>query len=512
MQFVGDITRLGAKRYGEKRALTHQGRNLSYRKLDQVSNNVAQNLLETGIGLGDRIGIMSGNCLEYIVLFFAVAKCGAIFQTINPAYLGDELVHIVNDAEPKILFVGEQQIDRVDKCCQRFKAAPICVQLSGADRPGWSSYESFLSGSSDRQPEVAMTSGVAVALMYTSGTTGTPKGVLFSHRSLMGTFHSVIIEGDIGCNEIGLVNLPFFHAAGIFAVVAPLLMRGASLFIMSGSFDAEKTLGMVERHRVTLVMWVPTMLAMIVESENVQKFELSSLQKLYYGASPISSRVYNRARSIFHSGFYQFYGQTESGLVAVLRPEDHAERALCTGREMVNCEIRIVDDSGNDVPVGDVGEIISKSDNTMIGYLNNRQASDKAVREGWVYTGDLARVEEGRYFTVVGRAKDMIISGAENIYAKEVEEFISSHPAVSEVAVFGIPDEVYGESVCATIVLRPHKLVTANEIKQHCAERMTAYKKPKTIVFIDNLPKNATGKVMKNVLRQPYWKDYDRPL
>jgi len=510
MRFVGDIARLGAKRYGEKTALTHEGKNLSYQQLNRASNSVASSLSEIGVGVGDPIGILSGNSMEYIVLFFAAAKCGAIFQTINPAYLADELVHVVNDAKPKILFVDEKHSDLVDECSPRFMVTPVLMQLSNTFRPGWRAYKELLSGSPDDEFDLAICPEAAVALMYTSGTTGTPKGVLFSHRSLLGTFHSMLIEGDIQSSDVGMVNLPFFHAAGIFAVTAPLLMRGASVLLMSGSFMAEKTLSLVERYRVTLVMWVPTMLAMMVDMESVRQFDLSSLKKLYYGASPISPRIYAKARSIFNSDFYQFYGQTESGLVTVLRPEDHAERALFTGREMYNCEIRIIDDAGNDVPVGAVGEIVSRSDNSMKGYLNNPEATATTIRNGWVYTGDLARVEGDGYFTVVGRAKDMIISGAENIYAAEVEGVISSHPAVQEVAVFGIPDEVYGESVCATIVLKPQLAITADAIIQHCAERMSGYKKPKKIVFTDDLPKNATGKVTKNVLRDPYWKGHDR--
>ncbi len=505
MLFVGDIARLGARRYGKKPALIHEGKSLSYRELHRASNSMAVSLMEMGVGVGDRVGILSGNCIEYIVVFFAAAKCGAIFQTINPAYLADELVHVVNDAKPGVLFVGEKQCDLVSDSYCRFKLAPIIVQLSATARSGWRLYRDLLSSPSDNELDLAITPDTAVSLMYTSGTTGTPKGVLLSQRCLMSTFHSMIIEADVENSDFGMINLPLFHAGGIFAVAMPLLMRGASVLILSGSFQAEKILSLVEQYRITLVMWVPTMLARLVEVENIKQFDLSSLKKLYYGASPISSRVYNKVKSIFKSNLYQFYGQTESGLVSILRPEEHSGRRFCTGREMYNCEVRIVDDSGNDVPEGEVGELITRSDNTMMGYLNNPQATAKTIRNGWVYTEDLARVEADGYFTVVGRTKDMIISGAENIYAKEVEDVISSHPAVKEVVVFGIPDEIYGESVCATIVLKQHVEVTDNEVIEHCSDRMSNYKKPKKIVFTDSLPKNATGKIVKNILRDPYW-------
>jgi fatty-acyl-CoA synthase len=216
---------------------------------------------------------------------------------------------------------------------------------------------------------------------------------------------------------------------------------------------------------------------------------------------------------VFKAGFYQWYGQVETGMVSILKPEDHLERSQCTGREMFNADLRIVDEEGKDTPIGEVGEIISAQKPLgMIGYYKMEEADKRTVRDGWIHTEDLARVEGNGYFTIVDRLRDMIISGAENIYPKEIEDVISRHPGVREVAVFGIPDEIYGESVCAVVVRKEGHSLDQEEIINFCASKLSSYKKPKRVDFIGELPKNASGKVTKNVLREPYWENRKRKV
>ncbi|PCI34220.1 MAG: hypothetical protein COB54_00020 [Alphaproteobacteria bacterium] len=509
--YIGDISRLGAKRFGRKTALIHGGRSLSYGDLDQAVNRLANSLM-THMVPGDKVAIMSANCLEYVVLLFAAAKCGIILQSVNHAYCADEFIHVMNDAEPKVLFVDHSKCEFVEGVLGHCNSRPILVGLFKDARLSWQLYDDLLAEGEDEEPEIAIDPDAAFSLMYTSGTTGAAKGVLLSQRGLMTTFRSLIIEGDIKGNDRGMVNLPLSHAAGMFAVTIPLLMRGASALLMSGSFDPEKILTMVDHYRITMVMWVPTMLAMLVNLKSAASHDVSSLKKLYYGSSPISPQVYQQARDLFTADFYQYYGQTESGIVSVLAPEDHATMGSFTGREMFDCQIRIIDPQGGDVAVGEVGELITTSESVMLGYLNKPKVTEKILRNGWVYTEDLARQEPNGYFTIVGRLKDMIISGGKNIYAREVEEVIESHPSIQEVAVFGIPDDIYGESVCAAIVLRAGKLVTSDELKHFCSQSMSSYKKPRLVVFKDDLPKNSTGKVTKEILRQPFWKNTGRNL
>jgi fatty-acyl-CoA synthase len=281
---------------------------------------------------------------------------------------------------------------------------------------------------------------------------------------------------------------------------------GGTAVIMGKGFDPEKILDAVERYGITMTMWVPTMLAMLVNHPNVTKYRLPSLKKIWYGSSAISPTILETSMAIFKTGFYQWYGQTETGMVSVLRPEDHVERSQFTGREMFNADLRIVDEEDKDTLLGETGEIISAQKPLgMISYHNMPEATQRTVRKGWIHTGDLARVEGDGYFTIVDRMSDMIISGAENIYPKEIEDAISSHPGVLEVAVFGIPDEIYGESVCAVVMKKGGYQVTSDDIINHCAAKISGYKKPKRVEFIDELPKNASGKVTKNILREPYW-------
>jgi len=356
-----------------------------------------------------------------------------------------------------------------------------------------------------RPPAVDVDADSPAMIMYTSGTTGFPKGVLYSHASFLGVYHGVVIEGDMRHDDVVMVTMPLFHNGGLNVLLQPALMLGATAVIMAKGFDPDATLEAVARDRVTLTMWVPTMLAMLAR-RGIGSHDTSSLKTLWYGSSPIAAPVLAAAREMFDAGFYQWYGQTETGMNSVLRPEDHAQRSQCTGREMFNAELRIVDGDGRDVPVGGVGEIISAQRcQGMIGYWKNEEATRATIRDGWIYTGDLARVEGDGYFTVIDRKRDMIISGAENIYPKEIEDLLVTHPAVSEVAVFGIPDDIYGESVAAAVVRKEGHEVDEQEIIAFCATRLASYKKPRRVEFVAELPKNATGKVTKHVLRAPFW-------
>ena len=355
-------------------------------------------------------------------------------------------------------------------------------------------------------PSVEVDPASAAFIMYTSGTTGFPKGVLFSHHAYLQVAAGLVYEGDVRHDDVMLCTLPLFHNGGINAMVLPALMVGGACYIHSGSFDPDTILGIVQNYRVTVTMWVPTMLAKLVNDPAVRKYDCSSLKKIWYGSSAISPTTLDAAREIFKAAFYQWYGQTETGMVSVLRPEDHSEHSQFTGREIYNAEIRVVDEYMNDTPVGEVGEIVTVQKGLgMIGYYNMPQATEKAVRDGWIHTEDLARVEEGGYFTIVDRLRDMIISGAENIYPKEIEDIIATHPGVLEAAVFGIPDDMWGEVVCASVVPKQGASLDEKEIIEFCASRMAGFKKPKRVEFRDDLPKNAAGKVTKNPLREPYW-------
>ncbi len=314
------------------------------------------------------------------------------------------------------------------------------------------------------------------------------------------------IEGDPQHEDGTMVALPLFHNGGLNALVQPTLMMGGSVVVMRRGFEPQAVLEAVERYKVTMTMWVPTMLSMLVNHPDASNYNLTSLEKIWYGSSPISPALLKASQELFNAKFYQWYGQTETGMNSILRPDDHVERAGFTGREMFNSEIRIIDENGNDVSKGETGQIISAQKPLgMLGYLNMEDKTKETIIDGWIYTGDLARVEDNGFFTVVDRMTDMIISGAENIYPKEVEDILCNHPDVLETAVIGIPDDIYGESVLAVVVLKKNQQLMEAELIEFCAQHLARYKKPKKVIFADDLPKNAAGKVTKNIIRAPYW-------
>ncbi|HJP20261.1 MAG TPA: long-chain-fatty-acid--CoA ligase [Alphaproteobacteria bacterium] len=511
MQVLGDIIRLGAKRYGERTAVMLGDDRMSYQRLDTEANRLAQGLIAEGVVAGDRVALYALNSLEYVVVAAAVAKCGAVLQPINFRYQADELVYVIDDAAPRALIFGPQFSDLVADSRKRFATPPRLISLAGPTTNDWSSYGDLLAGGTEKVPEAPPEA--PAALMYTSGTTGTPKGVLYPHRSYLATYQALIVEGDLEPGDVTLVCLPLFHQAGLHALVMPTLMLGGKVVLTAGGFDPGEILELTARERVTATMWVPTMLAMLSTLPEVARHDLSALSKIWYGSSPISPTVLEASKAAFGAGFYQWYGQTETGMNSVLRPEDHDTRAAFTGREVYNIELRFVDEAGRDVGVGEVGEIIcSTANHGMIEYLNQPEATAATVIDGWIHTGDLARREEDGYFTVVDRLRDLIISGAENVYPKEIEDVVAAHPAVAEVAVFGVPDEIYGEAVCAAVALKDGSEVAPGDIVAFCAERLAGYKKPKNIEFHTELPKNAMGKVTKNVLREPHWAGRDKKI
>jgi fatty-acyl-CoA synthase len=506
MQVIGDIARLNAKRYPNKKALIKDDEYITYDQLNKQANQLAHGLLSMGIRPGDRVVILAFNCIECVVVQYAVVKCGGIVVPINFRYKREELIYVINNSEPSVLFWGPEFIPLVEDAKSDFASPVHLVPISGESLTSGLSLRKLMDGQSTSEPAVKVDPASPFIITYTSGTTGFPKGVLASHSAFLNIYIGMATEGDVHHGEVTLAALPLFHTGGMHALVQPTLLMGGTAVIMGKGFDPDKILDAVQRYRVTMTMWVPTMLAMLINHPNVTKYKLSTLEKIWYGSSAISPNVLEVSMEIFKTGFYQWYGLTETGMVSVLRPEDHVERSQCTGREMFNADIRVVDEEGNDIPIGEVGEIIcAQKPLGMIGYFKMEEANKRAIRDGWIYTADLARVEGDGYFTIVDRLTDMIISGAENIHPKEIEDVISSHPGVQEVAVFGIPDEIYGESVCAVVVKKKGVQLDQEEIINFCASKLAGYKKPKRVEFKDELPKNPSGKVTKNVLRDPYW-------
>lgn len=507
MKVIGDIARLNAKRFPEKKAVIMGDQDLTFLKLNEQSNQLARGIMALGIKPGDKVAVLALNSSEWIVITYALAKCGAVIVPVNFRYKRDELIYAINNSESCIVFFGPEFAAMVEDVKAELAAQPRLIAIAGEPAEARLNLRKLIDGQSTAEPDLHVDPNWPLNLTYTSGTTGLPKGVEASHAAFMAIYTGLVVEGDVNENEVTMIGLPFFHVAGMHALVQPTFFRGGTVVIMGGAFDPEVILETVARAQITMTLWVPTQLAMLITHPAIKKYDVSSLKKIWYGSSPITPPVLEGCLERFKADFYQFYGQTETGMVSVLKPEDHrGGKAQFTGREFFNADLRFVDENGRDVGTGEVGEIISRQKGLgMIGYYKMDEANKTTIRDGWIHTGDLARVEGNGYFTIVDRIKDMIISGAENIYPKEIEDVISRYPGVREIAVFGIPDDIYGESVCAAIVKAPGYEFTQEEVIQFCADKLSSYKKPKRVEFVNELPKNAFGKVTKNVLREPYW-------
>jgi fatty-acyl-CoA synthase len=507
MRVIGDVVRLNAKRYPDKKALIMDDRFLTYGQINRQVNQLAHGLISRGIASGDKVAVLALNCLEYPIIVYAIAKTGAVTVPVNFRYKRDELVYLINNSEPKLLFYGPEFSDLVEEARLGFERPVELVGIGNSAESGYRKIKELMEGQSESEPTVSVDPAAPFAVMYTSGTTGFPKGTISSHAAYLEVFKGMAYEGDLKFEDVSLVCIPLFHNGGLNGMLQPAFMVGASVVIMSKGFDPDLVLDTVQRHRITTTMWVPTQLTMLVNHPNIARWDLSSLTKIYYGSSTITPATLEASLDVFKSaGFYQWYGQVETGMVSVLRPEDHKNRSQSTGREMFNADLKIVDPEGGQVGVGQTGEIVSaQMPLGMIGYYKMDEENTAVIRNGWIYTGDIALLEDGGYFTIVDRVKDVIISGAENIYPREIENVISRYAGVFEVAVFGIPDEIYGEAVCAAVVPKAGQQLRELEIIEYCASRISSYKKPKKVIFLEELPKNANGKVTKNVLRQPFW-------
>jgi acyl-CoA synthetase (AMP-forming)/AMP-acid ligase II len=509
VRVIGDLTRLNAVRYPNKTALIMGERSLTYAELEARANRLAHGLLSLGVQAGDRVALLAYNRLDYSVVVQAVAKCGAILVPMNFRLAPPEMAHVLADAEPRLLFMEPSFRAAIGQALAGLAQPPQIVLLTNEGEPAdGPSLDSLSAGRSETPPEVGVDPESPCVILYTSGTTGRPKGVLAAHAMYVRMYLAQAVEARLIHDETFLIAVPMFHAAGLNMCLNQCLFMGSTGVIHNGPFDPEVILGLIQRHRITLAVLVPTTLSMLAFHPRLAGFDVTSLRHIFYGSMPITPRVLDRSLEVFPEAlFWQGYGSTEAGMVGVLRAEDHPRYAQYTGREALLAESRIVDEQGRDVPEGGVGEIISRQASLgMIGYWRNPEATAETIRDGWIHTGDLARVEPDGFFTLVDRKKDVIISGGENIYPKEVETVLSTHPAIREVAVFGIPDERYGETVCAAVSFLPGKSASPEELQAFCADRIASYKRPRKIdIHPEGLPRNASDKIQKPLLRAPYW-------
>ncbi len=511
---LADIVRVHARQRPDTAAIVHRGRTTSYADLDRAASRVAQGLIADGIRPQRRVAHLDKSSDLFFELLFGVAKAGAVMVSVNWRLAPPEVLHIVNDAEAEILFVGEEFFPVVEQIRGGLKTVRRIVVLDG-NHPAWDSF----TGWRDRHPAIdpnlpARPSDTAVQF-YTSGTTGLPKGAELTNRNFSAMMGLWTRDWLLAPGVPNLVCLPMFHIGGAGWGIAGLF-AGATNHVVREFVPAE-ILQIIERERLQVMLLVPAMILFLVQAPQIRETDLSSLRLIVYGAAPIPAELLKQAMAIFPCGFQQVYGLTETtGAITLLPPSDHdpndAKKLLSCGYAQKGVELRIVGDDGADLPPDAVGEIAVRSSQVMGGYWKLPEATQRAVQGDWFFTGDAGFLDARGYLYIYDRVKDMIVSGGENIYPAEVESALFGHPAVADVAVIGVPDERWGETVKAVVVKKKDAEVTPAELIGWARERIAGYKLPKSVDFIDALPRNPTGKILKRELRKTYWGDRQRQV
>jgi acyl-CoA synthetase (AMP-forming)/AMP-acid ligase II len=511
---LGDIVRRHAADRPDVAAIVHAGRTTSYAGLDRASNRVANGLIAEGIRPQTRVAHLDKSSDIFFELLFGVAKANAVMVSVNWRLAAPEILHIVNDAEAEILFVGEEYFPVVEKIRDELKTVRKIVAFGGR-HAAWQAFTDWRDSQAAVDPRLPVRPGDTAVQFYTSGTTGLPKGAELTNANFAWMLPLWTKTWLLAPGVPNLVCLPMFHIGGAGWGIAGLF-AGATNHVVREFVPAE-ILRIVERERLQVMLLVPAMILFLVQAPQIRETDLSSLRLIVYGAAPIPAELLKQALDIFPCGFQQVYGLTETtGAITLLPPDDHdpadTRKLLSCGYAQTGVELRIVGDGGEDLPAGKVGEIAVRSPQIMGGYWNLPDATRRAIQGDWFFTGDAGYLDDKGYLYIYDRVKDMIVSGGENIYPAEVESALFGHPAVTDVAVIGVPDERWGEAVKAVVVRKAGAEVTEGELINWARERIAGYKLPKSVDFIDALPRNPTGKILKRELRKPYWGGKERQV
>jgi len=495
-------------------AFVFEGHATTYAEFDRHTNKAANGLAALGVRAGSRISYLGKNSEAYFELVFGAAKIGAVMTPINWRLAPPEIAYILSDSGAEALFVGPEFIDVVRGLPTGDLRGVIAMEGDG-DGPG---YEAWRDAQSPSDPQVRVDWEDIALQLYTSGTTGRPKGAMLSNRALL-ELRALHATSDLGWNrwtpdDVSLVAMPISHIGGTgWGIMG--LYNGAT-GVVAREFDPAAVLDFIERDRISKIFMVPAAMQIVLRDPRAREVDYSRVKYVLYGASPIPLDLLKEAMEVFGCGFVQMYGMTEtSGTIVALPPEDHqvagGPRMRSAGKALPGVELAILDEEGRRLPANQVGEIAIRSPANMSGYWNLPEATAKTVdAEGWLRSGDAGYLDEDGYLFIHDRVKDMIISGGENVYPAEVENAVYGHPDVAEVAVIGVPDPKWGEAVKAVVVRKPGREPTPEEIIAWSRERIAGFKAPKSVDFIDALPRNASGKILRRELREPYWAGLER--
>ncbi|UCH06464.1 MAG: long-chain-fatty-acid--CoA ligase [Deltaproteobacteria bacterium] len=492
-----------ANNYPDRTAVISNKKSFSYKSFNERVNRLAFAMSLYGLRKGDRVALMFFNTHHFAEVYFATLKLGAIATPVNFRFVDEEIEYIINDSGCSIFFFAKELQDTIAGVSQRLQSVEHFVGVDAGVRGVSHDYETFLRSGEPEEPEVEIGENDPCQIMYTSGTTGKPKGAVITHGNIFWNLMNTILTREHRAGEISLIIGPLYHTAALnnhFTVQVAL--GGTSIMIRK--FDPEMVLSYIEKERANVISGSPAMFNSLLQHPRLEQFDTRSITKCTAGAAILPQEIKMRLVEVFPKahGVYDLYGCTEaSPTITTLKGEDSFRKPGSVGLPAPFLHARVVDEGGMPLPPNQVGEVVCKGPNVMQGYYKNPEATEEAIKGGWLYTGDLATVDEEGYFYIVDRKKDMIVSGGENIYPREIEEVILRHPAIADVAVVGIPDSTWGETVKAFLVLREGEIVTEKGIIDFCKKHLASYKKPTQVAFISSIPRNPSGKALKRILR-----------
>ena len=500
----------------ERKALIFDNNSVTYSELKSEIYCLANSLRDLGINNGDRVFYFHTNTDKWIHITFACSLIGAVMVPVNYRSTKEELNFMINDSKPKLIFVGDRYHDLINKTIKYGNHNLIkVITLDNTLDNDWKTYKDLIFNNKLLEFENEDSNEIAL-LVYTAGTTGTPKAVILKHSSFCEFAYNNLDPADMDYNESTLLSVPLYHVAGIQTAISGIYSGRTT--VIQDQFESLDWMKLVQNYEINRVMLVPTMIKQIIDNENFDNYNLGSLNVITYGAAPMPISVLEESINKFKDAkFINAFGQTETAAtITALGPEDHdisgtedeksrkLKRLTSIGKPLLDIEVRIVDENGKETPVNGVGEIVVKGERIMSGYWNNDKATKNVIKNGWLYTGDLGYRDEDGYIYLAGRAKDFIKRGGEMISPEEIEQLLYRHPNIEEVAVIGLPDIQWGEIVTAVIKCKKDKYLTDDEILAFCNDKLASFKRPEKIIFISELPRNSMGKILKKDLRDKF--------